>query len=316
MLCINLESTDPFFNLALEEFYFKTRKDDFFIININSPSIIIGKHQIANEEINNRFVEERHIPVIRRITGGGTVYHDHGNINFTFISTGDPATLVDFRKHTLPITAFLKSQDVDASFEGKNDIRTGGLKISGNAEHVFKNRILHHGTLLYNSTLSDLSEALLISDGKYESRAVSSNRTSVTNLTHHLPDINSATELKSEILKFIFITMPDTELYKPGSEEILEISALAKAKYESWEWNYAYGPAYRFTNKFEFRGEAHCCDLNIKDGIISSSRISGSDLLRASGKEMAGKRHLYSELAEFLDTNFPGEGRDLAFKFF
>ena len=187
MLCINLETNDPFFNLALEEHYFRTRTDDFFIVNINSPSIIIGKHQIANEEVNNRFVESRGVPVIRRISGGGTVYHDQGNINFAFISSGEPGAMVNFKKHTSPVTAFLNSLDVDARLEGKNDIRTGGLKISGNAEHVFKNRVLHHGTLLFNSTLTDLRDSLLMTEGRYTSRAVASNRTSVTNLTDLLP---------------------------------------------------------------------------------------------------------------------------------
>lgn len=316
MLCINLESHDPFFNLALEEYYFRNRTEDFFVVSINEPSIIIGKHQIANEEINNRFVSDRNIPVIRRITGGGTVYHDHGNINFTFISSGEPGTQVNFKKHTEPVTDFLASLKVDARFEGKNDIRTGGLKVSGNAEHVFKNRVLHHGTLLFNSSLSDLRDSLLMTEGQYISRAVASNRTSVTNLNNMLPEIDTAVQLKGELLKFVMVTMPDTELYSPGETEITNIAALAKSKYMTWEWNYAYGPAYRFINRFKFREINHCCDLNIKDGIVSSSRITGSAVLESPGRELTGLRHHLPVFTDFFETLYPGEGRELALRFF
>jgi lipoate---protein ligase len=310
LLSINLDSS---VNLAL---YFRHRTDDFFIVSINDPSIIVGKHQIANEEINNRFVSERQIPVIRRITGGGTVYHDHGNINFTFISSGEPGTQVNFRKHTLPVTDFLASLKVDARFEGKNDIRTGGLKVSGNAEHVFKNRVLHHGTLLFNSSLSDLRDSLLMTEGQYVSRAVASNRTSVTNLINMLPDFNTPEQLKEELLRFIMQTMPATELYTPSESELSEISEISKKKYRTWEWNYAYGPAYRFINRFKFRDINHCCDLNVREGVISASRITGSALLESPGKQLTGIKHYLPDVEQYFDNLFPGEGREIAFRFF
>ena len=316
MLSINLDITDPFFNLALEEFFFRNSTEDFFIVGINDPSVIIGKHQIANEEVNNLFIAERNIPVIRRITGGGTVYHDHGNVNFTFIASGEPGTQVNFRKHTQPVTDFLASLHVDARFEGKNDIRTGGLKVSGNAEHVFKNRVLHHGTLLFDSSLDDLRESLLQTEGEYISRAVASNRTSVTNLSKHIQKLGSAGELKSELFRFVMNMMPGSVTYHPNESEQEAIEAIAGTKYKTWEWNYAYGPAYRFINKFEFRGSTHCCDLSVKDGIIIKSRISGSELLEQPGLEMKEMRHYLPDLKQYFESLFPGEGRNLALRFF
>ncbi|MBE0676533.1 MAG: lipoate--protein ligase [Bacteroidales bacterium] len=316
MLCINLDTTNPHFNLALEEYYFRNRKDDFFIVGINEPSIIIGKHQIANEEVNTRFVDDRNVPVIRRISGGGTVYHDTGNVNFTFIASGEPGSQVNFRKHTAPVTEFLNSLEVDARLEGKNDIRTGGLKISGNAEHVFKNRVLHHGTLLFNSSLDDLREALLVNHGQYVSRAVPSNRTSVTNLSELLPAIASAEELKAQLFRYVMMKLPGSELYRPGNDDAAAIRTLAEAKYHSWEWNYAYGPAYRFINRFPFRGRMHCCDLNVKEGWIINSQITGSTDLEIPGREMKGIRHYFRDVENYFRSLFPGEERELALSFF
>jgi hypothetical protein len=131
-----------------------------------------------------------------------------------------------------------------------------------------------------------------------------------------LPDINSAGELKSELMKYVIITTPGSELFNPGKDDIADIKALAESKYTTWEWNYAYGPAYRFTNRFEFRGKAHCCDLNVKDGIITASRITGSEQLELPGREMVNLRHHFPDVAEYFDSLFPDEGRELTFGFF
>jgi lipoate-protein ligase A len=153
MFCIITESDDPSFNLAVEELLLKNRNNEYLILGINKPSVIIGKHQSAHREINTRFVTENNIPVIRRISGGGTVFHDKGNLNFTFIRQSEAGKQIDFRKYTKPVIDFLYSLGVEAKFEGKNDLKTDGLKISGNAEHVHRNRVLHHGTLLFSTSL-------------------------------------------------------------------------------------------------------------------------------------------------------------------
>ena len=124
--------------MRLKNCSLRNSKEEFLILGINAPSVIIGKHQSAHREVNTKFVFENNIPVIRRISGGGTVFHDRGNLNFTFIRQSEAGKQVDFRKYTQPVIDFLSSIGVDAKFEGKNDLRVDGLKISGNAEHVYR----------------------------------------------------------------------------------------------------------------------------------------------------------------------------------
>ena len=190
MFCINLESNDPFFNLAIEEFLLKNSKEEYLILYVNSPSVIIGKHQTGHREVNTRFVTENNIPVIRRISGGGTVYHDHGNLNFSFIRQCETGKQVDFIKYTKPVIDFLKYLGLEAKFEGKNDLKIDGLKISGNAEHVHRNRVLHHGTLLYNTSLDSLRNSIRKDISQYSSRAVASNPSHVVNLNEKLNCFN------------------------------------------------------------------------------------------------------------------------------
>lgn len=149
MLCLNLPSTDPFFNISADEYLLKHSKEEFLVLSINSSSVIIGKHQSPHIETDTEFISENNIPVIRRISGGGTVFHDPGNLNFSFILNSTPAHQVDFRKYTEPVIRFLATIGVEAMFAGKNDLRVNDLKISGNAEHVYRERVLHHGTLLF-----------------------------------------------------------------------------------------------------------------------------------------------------------------------
>ncbi|MBN2814917.1 MAG: lipoate--protein ligase family protein, partial [Bacteroidales bacterium] len=183
MLFLTSEITDPYYNLATEEYLLRQLHDDVFMLWISRPVIVVGKHQNALAEINYRFVSDNHIDVARRLTGGGAVFHDEGNVNFAFIRAGEPGRLVDFNAFIEPVTAFLQTLGVEALRGPKNEILVNGLKISGNAEHVYKNRVLHHGTLLYQSNLDRLRQSLKPSGGRYIDKAVQSNRSSVTNLT-------------------------------------------------------------------------------------------------------------------------------------
>jgi lipoate-protein ligase A len=300
MLCLNLESTDPYFNLALEEYLLNKSKEEYLILGINNPAVIIGKHQVAHREADTKFVSEHDIPVIRRISGGGTVFHDNGNLNFSFISQSVMGKQVDFRKYTLPVIGFLASLGVNAKFEGKNDLKVNGLKISGNAEHVYRERVLHHGTLLFNTSLDNLRSSLRKDASKYTTRAVKSNPSSVINLKEIIGKVKDINEFRSELLGFFLNYQGGNTAATLMPDEISEVKSLAESKYRTWEWNYAYGPEYFFTNNILVHGKNHSCRLFVRDGIIWDCEIKGSDEMAAAGKKLIGCRHMAGDLWKAL----------------
>jgi len=296
------ESANPYLNLAVEEILLKKHKEEFLILSINEPSVIIGKHQCAHREVNTAWVSGNNIPVIRRISGGGTVYHDKGNINFSFISNSQEGKQIDFRKYTGPVIGFLQSQGVNARFEGKNDIRVDGLKISGNAEHVFKNRVLHHGTLLFDASLESLRNSLRKDFACYETRAVQSNPSSVMNLGETLKGFSDANSVKEALLSYFTEQKLISSGYEISTSELAEAEALAQSKYMTWEWNYAYGPEYNFKNSFLLEGNKYSCSLFVKDGIIRACSFTLSDNPVNISDKLIGCRHMPDDLRKVFES--------------
>jgi lipoate-protein ligase A len=316
MLCLDLISTDPYFNLAVDEYLLKNSIEDFLILGINQRSVIIGKHQVAHRETDTRFVTEQKIPVIRRISGGGTVFHDPGNLNFSFILKSQHGKQVDFRKYTLPVISFLSSVGVDAIFEGKNDLKVNGLKISGNAEHVYHDRVLHHGTLLFDADLDLLKGSIRKDTYKYHSRAVASNPSSVINLFPVLKTtfkyVDNIHEFKSLMLKWFLENFPGSEVSHLSHQEIDEIKLLAETKYRTWEWNYAYGPEYQFVNRFKVENKECFCKLSVKDGILLNCEITGHNESESISKKLTGCRHMVNDIREvFNNWKFLTSGFDI-----
>ncbi len=316
MLCIASESNNPFFNLAIEEILLKSSKDEYLILGINSPSVIIGKHQVAHLEVNTEFISKNSIPVIRRISGGGTVYHDQGNLNFTFIRQSESGKQVDFPKNTQPVIDFLDSVGVDARFEGKNDLKVGGLKISGNAEHVHRNRVLHHGTLLFSTSLEMLRSCIRKDTSCYKSRAVASNPSSVTNLNGMLSQFKDIFEFREGMMDYFIKNLPLSERYELSDDEIIEAEALAESKFRTWEWNWAYGPEYHFENRFEFSGMPVTCRLHVKDGIIIECELDGSDELGVIAESLKGKRHMVEDIRKVFQLENISASENTIFSFF
>jgi lipoate-protein ligase A len=313
MLCLNIQSTDPFFNLALEEILLRKRKEEYLILYVNDPSVIIGKHQVAHRETDTEFISRNNIPVIRRISGGGTVYHDKGNLNFTFILQSKKGSQVDFRKYTKPVINFLTTLGIDAKFEGKNDLKVNGLKISGNAEHIYRERVLHHGTILFSTDIENLKRSVRKDMSCYSTRAVNSNPSSVTNLKQLLPGINNMDDFRQEMYCY-FINSPGNKSFPLSPEEISDAGSLADSKFRTWEWNYAYSPDYHFHNSFDINDKLHTCRIFVKDGIIHECEIEGSGNMHNAGKKLIGCRHMPDDINTVLSKEMTSKSE--VFHFF
>lgn len=302
-LCLNQSSTDPYFNLAAEEYFLKNFQEDFFMLWRSKPSVVVGKHQNALAEINHAFVRENQIPVARRLSGGGTVFHDSGNVNFTFIRNVANISEVNFKVFTVPVVAALKKLGVDAYTTGRNDLLIDGKKISGNAEHVHKNRVLHHGTLLFDSHLEALKGALKVDLTKFEDKAVQSNRSEVTNIANYLPNPISVEEFTQFIFNEICSTYPDFQVYQRTAEDIAAIEKLSSEKYQTWDWIFGYSPRYRFSNTIETPNGAISVSLLVEKGRITEVAFSGEIQDKMAQKlthALVGCRHDFQELASAL----------------
>ena len=275
MLLIQQTSTDPYFNIASEEYLLKNFSDDIFILYRNEPSIIVGKHQNTIAEINLGIVKSKNLKVVRRLSGGGTVYHDLGNLNYSFIANGSEGNLVDFKKFSRPIIDILQKLGVDAKLGGKNDIRVGDKKISGNAEHVYKNRVLHHGTLLFSSHLDDLNDSIKISPNTYTDKAVKSIRSNVANISDYLKEPITIFEFTDLIVNHIKQTIPSCMSYQFTINDIVSINDLVDTKYATREWNYGYSPTYTLSKRIVYGDSTLIVLINVEKGIIIGINFEG-----------------------------------------
>jgi lipoate-protein ligase A len=307
MICLETSSNIPAFNLAVEEVLLRKSDKEYFLVYINSPSVIVGKNQVANKEADSVFMASQDIPLFRRMTGGGTVFHDPGNINFVFIFNNARKRQLNFKKHTNLIIDFLYSIGVNASIGGKNDIRVDGLKISGNAEYVYRNRVIRHGTLLFDTDTDLLKNCIRTDQSNYITRTVASNPAEVVNIKSLISDQTDAILFKKKLLDFITGRDGNEQTTLP-EEYINESVTLAESKYRTWDWNFGAGPAYKTGKVFFFNGKRAKCFLTVNKGTIVECSLNGLDEGERISELLIGVKHYYPDILKLVEQENKYQG--------
>ena len=277
MLYLETGSVDPAYNLAFEEYVLTHRTEgDYLLLWQNDNTIVIGQNQNAEAEINRSFVEEHSIKVVRRNTGGGAVFHDLGNLNYSFITDADSLEKDTLRRFLGPVVSALQSLGLDAESSGRNDILVSGKKVSGTAQQLKNGRILHHGTLLFDADTSLLAGALNPDPTKYQSKCIASVRSRVGNIRDHLPCPMDLPEFWQCIKKAL--TVEGIDEIRLSEEEIARIRKLQEEKYDTWQWNFGRSPKFQMHNRRRHTGGLLDIHLSVQAGLISEIRIFGDFL--------------------------------------
>ncbi len=306
MLIIDSPSHNAFFNIASEEYLlYKYPKADIFLLYINAPSIIVGKFQNTLAEINLDYVNQQNIKVVRRMSGGGAVYHDMGNLNFSFHTLLESNDFMDFSTFTQPVVNVLNSMDVPAKLEGRNDLLVAGKKFSGNAKFAKNGKMVQHGTILFDSEMQVLVDALQVNPLKFVDKAVKSNRARVTNLIEYLPENTTITILKRRLIAEILKNNVDAQIYEFNEEDIQSIEKLVKEKYETWDWNFGTSPHYNFKKAVKIPAGFIEIHLDVDKGFIRKAKIFGDFFASLPIEDLEqvliGQKHSLERIAQLFD---------------
>ena len=290
MIYLETNCTNPYFNLAFEEWVLTHfTKDEYLILWQNENSVIIGQNQNTLEEIDPVFVKEHKINVVRRTTGGGAVYHDLGNLNYSFITDYDRQRGTDMSIFTDMVVKALTDLGLPAEKSGRNDILVDGKKVSGTAQRVVKvdgkERILYHGTLLFRSDPEMIAGALRPDPLKFSSKATKSVRSRVGNISDYMPEGTTLDDFWKAILRRLD---GHTDFFLIDRINFDEIIKLQIEKYLTYEWNYGKSPLFRYTSKQHFAGGTVDVRLNIEKGVITEASIFGDFLSLKPASEIAG----------------------------
>jgi lipoate---protein ligase len=298
--------TDPRINLAIEEYALKNLdiNESYLLFYINEPSIIIGKNQNTIEEINTEYVEKEGLHVVRRLSGGGAVYHDLGNLNFSFITKDDGESFHNFKKFTEPVVKALNKLGVNAELSGRNDLMAEGRKISGNAQFSTKGRMFSHGTLLFDSEMENVVSALKVKKDKIESKGIKSIRSRVANISEFLPEKMPIEDFRSTLLDYIF-DGSDVEEYVLTEQDWKNINELSEERYQNWDWNYGKSPKFNLQHSHRFPVGQIDVRLEVNKGVIENCKIYG-DFFGVGNvddveEKLTGTRYERKEIAQALE---------------
>lgn len=277
MIEILNSSTDPYFNMALEEYAITRLPGDrnYFILWQNQPVVVIGRNQNALEEVNQDYVRQRGVAVVRRLSGGGAVYHDPGNLNFTFIVTASLAESFAFERFTRPLIRALAQVGVAAQNQGRNDVTIAGQKFSGNAQYRQHHRLLHHGTILFSTDLDVMERALTVDRSKMESKGVRSVSKRVTNIAGHLSRPLELKEFQKILTGEIQQEWGQEAAWTLSAAELANINRLRDEKYVTWEWVYGASPAFNIRCSGRFPWGSIAFLLQVNRGVVNNCKIYG-----------------------------------------
>ena len=302
------KSHNPFYNIALEAYAFRELRDEdeLFILWINEPTIVIGKHQNAIEEINKAYTDEHGIHVVRRLSGGGAVYHDLNNLNYTIISNKTQEGAFDFKTFSQPVIETLADLGVTATFTGRNDLEIDGKKFCGNAQAYYKGRMMHHGCLLFDVDMTVLGNALQVSKDKIESKGVKSVRARVTNILDELPEKMTVEAFSEQLLNKIKEQYPDMTEYVLSEADLENIQNLADNQFATWDWAYGKSPDYTIKRSVRYPAGKLTSYVKVEKSVITGLKIYGdffgikdvSDI----EEELIGLRYEYQDVLDKLLT--------------
>ncbi len=301
-------SHNPAYNVALEAYAFREllAEDELFILWINEPTIVIGKHQNAIEEINKTYTDEHGIHVVRRLSGGGAVYHDLNNLNYTIISNKSQEGAFDFKTFSQPVIETLADLGVAANFTGRNDLEIDGKKFCGNAQAYYKGRMMHHGCLLFDVDMTVLGNALQVSKDKIESKGVKSVRTRVTNILDELPEKMTVEAFSNQLLNKMKESYPDMTEYVFSDDELKNIQALADQQFGTWDWTYGEAPEYTIKRSVRYPAGKITTYANVEKSVIKGIKIYGDFFgikdVADIEQTLIGLRYEYSDVLDKLQT--------------
>ena len=295
-------SSDPHWNLAAEEYLLKNSEEDYIFLYINRPCVVVGKHQNALKEVNSKFNYDNNIQVTRRLSGGGAVFHDEGNLNFSFILSVSPGDNFTYKNLTLPIIQCLQQLNPEIFLSQRNDLLLLGKKISGSAMHVYKHRVLAHGTLLTNCNLHNLSSSLKGHPERYTDKSIASKRAEVMNLSQQMKGLT--TKVLLELFNEYLVKTYEVITYTLSENEIRCIENLALNKYSTAEWIYGYSPKYIYENSVSHKGKQIKISLEVEKGIIESIIVNANNEITQSNiniiNGLQGFQHNYHTMVSLF----------------
>lgn len=305
MIYVDNENNDPRINLAIEEFLVRklVTKEDILLFYINQPSIIIGRNQNTIEEINQKYVDQHGIIVVRRLSGGGAVYHDLKNLNFSFISNAGRENLHNYKKFTDPVIRVLNDMGVPAELGGRNDILVDGRKISGNAQYSTGPRMVSHGTLLLETDLARVVEALNVRAEKIESKGIKSVRSRVANISEFLSEPMDVIDFREKIKNGI-LADSENSIYELTERDWEQINQISANRYQLWEWNYGHSPYFNIQKTRRFPIGQIDARIDVEKGSIKNIKFYGDFLgmsdVNSIEQRLEGVRYEKSYLEEAL----------------